>query len=111
MGYPGDSVVMNPPANAGDTSSIPGSGRSTRGGNGNSLQYSCQGNPMNSGPCWATVHRVTKELVTTEHALTKMYPKRITIRHEVNCFYLFIESYVLGQFSLYATDALIPPCL
>ena len=69
MGFPGDSVVMNPPANAGDTSLIPGSGRSTGGGNGNSLQYSCQGNPMNSGPWWATVGGVTKELVTTEHAL------------------------------------------
>ena len=69
MGFPGDSVVMNPPANAGDTSSIPGSGRSTGGGNGNSLQYSCQGNPMNSGPWWATVGGVAKELVTTEHAL------------------------------------------
>ena len=37
-------VVKNPPANtghAGDTDSIPGSGRSPRGGNGNPLQYSC----------------------------------------------------------------------
>ena len=28
LGFPGDSAVKNPPANAGDTSSIPGSGRS-----------------------------------------------------------------------------------
>ena len=40
------------PANAGDardTSLIPGSGRSPGGGNGNPLQYSCLGNPMDRG--------------------------------------------------------------
>ena len=42
---PGDSVVWNPPANAEDVGSIPGSGRSSRVGNGNSLQYSCLENP------------------------------------------------------------------
>ena len=35
---------------AGDTSSVPGSGRSPGGGNGNSLQYSCLGNPMEEEP-------------------------------------------------------------
>ena len=43
-------VVKNPPANAGDTrevGSIPGLGRSPRGGNSNLLQYSCLENPMN----------------------------------------------------------------
>ena len=34
---------------AGDSGSIPGLGRSPRGGNGNPLQYSCLGNPMDSG--------------------------------------------------------------
>ena len=34
----------------GDTSSVPGSGRSPGGGNGNSLQYSCLGNPMEEEP-------------------------------------------------------------
>ena len=38
------SVVTNPPASAGDMGSIPGSGRSPGGGNGNPLQYSCLGN-------------------------------------------------------------------
>ena len=37
--------------NAGDTSSIPGSGRSSREENGNPLQYSCLENPMNRGAC------------------------------------------------------------
>ena len=60
---PGGAVVKNPPANVGDirdTSSIPGRGRSPGGGNGNPLQYSCLGNPMDTGAWWATVHRAAK---------------------------------------------------
>ena len=60
LGFPGDSVVKNPPANAGDMGSIPGLGRSPREGNGNPLQYSCLGNPMDRGARWATVHGVIK---------------------------------------------------
>ena len=41
-------------------STVPGLGRSPRGGNGNPLQYSCLGNPMDKGAWWATVHRVAK---------------------------------------------------
>ena len=52
--------------NVEDPGSIPGSGRSSREGNGNSLQYSCLGNPMDRGGTWqATVHRVAKESDTT----------------------------------------------
>ena len=40
--------------------SIPGSGRSPRGGHGNLLQYSCLENPMDRGAWQATVHGVTK---------------------------------------------------
>ena len=53
-------VVKNPPANAGDMGSIPGWGRSSGGGNGNPLQYSCLENPMDRGAWQATVLRVTK---------------------------------------------------
>ena len=56
-------MVKNPPANAGDTGdvgSIPGSGKSPEEGNGNPLQYSCLGNPINRGVWWPTVHWVTK---------------------------------------------------
>ena len=49
QGFPGGSVVKNLPANAGDTGSIPGSGRSPGGEHGNPLQYSCLGNPMDRG--------------------------------------------------------------
>ena len=44
---------------AGDMSSIPGSGRSPGGGRGNPLQYSCLENLMDRGAWWATVHGVT----------------------------------------------------
>ena len=60
MGFPGDSVVKNPPANAGDAGSIPGSGRSPGGGNGNPLQCSCLENSMDRGAWQATAHGVTK---------------------------------------------------
>ena len=49
MGFPGGSVVKNPPANAGDTGLIPGSGRSLGEGSGNPLQYSCLENSMDRG--------------------------------------------------------------
>ena len=62
MGFPGGSVVKNPPANAGDMGLIPGLGRSPREGNGNPLQYSCLENPIDKGAWWATVHGVAKEL-------------------------------------------------
>ena len=45
---------------AGDMGSIPGSGRSPRVGNGNRLQYSYLGNPMERGAWCATVHGVSK---------------------------------------------------
>ena len=59
-------MVKNPSANAGDTGSIPGRGRYPREGNGNPLQYSCLGNPMERGDWWAMVHGVSKKLVMTE---------------------------------------------
>ena len=59
-GFLGGSVVKNTPVNAEDVGLIPGLGRSPRTGNGNPLQYSCPGNPMDSGAWWATVHRDAK---------------------------------------------------
>ena len=44
--------------------SIPGLGRVPGEGNGNSLSYSCLENPMDTGACQATVHRVTKSDTT-----------------------------------------------
>ena len=58
---PGGALVRNLSANAGDardTGLVPGSGRSHGGGNGNPLQYSCLGNPMDRGAWRAIVHWV-----------------------------------------------------
>ena len=49
-------VVKNQTANAGDVGSIPGSGRSPGGENGNPLPCSCRENPMDRGAWWVTVH-------------------------------------------------------
>ena len=53
-------VVKNPPANAGDMGSIPGSGRSVGEGHGSQVQYFCLENPMDRGASQATVHKVTQ---------------------------------------------------
>ena len=66
MGFPGGSVVKNLPANAEDSGSVPVLGRFPGEGNGNPLQYSSLGNPMDRGAWGATVHEVAKKLDTTE---------------------------------------------
>ena len=53
-------MVMNPPANAGDSGLILRLGRSLGEGNGNPLQCSCLGNPMDTGAWPAAVHGVAK---------------------------------------------------
>ena len=53
-------MVKNPPADAGDTGSIPGSGRSPGGGRDDPLRYSCLENPMDRKAWWATDHRVAR---------------------------------------------------
>ena len=60
VGVPGGSHGKESACSAGDPGSIPGSGRSPEGGNGNSLQYSCLGNSMDRGAWRATVLGVTK---------------------------------------------------
>ena len=65
-------MVKNPPPSAGDSGdmdSTPGSRRSSVGGNGNPLQYSCLENSTDRGIWWATDHGVT-ESDMTEHTHT-----------------------------------------
>ena len=75
-------MVRNLPANAGDrdVDSIPGLGRSPGEGNGNPLQYSCLGNPMDRRRLVATVHGVSKESDTTyqlnDNLLTYSFPSQ-----------------------------------
>ena len=61
MDFPGDSVTKNPPANTGDMGAIPGLGRSPGEENGNPLQCSYLGNPMDRGEWRAAVHGVARE--------------------------------------------------
>ena len=58
--FPGGSVVKNLPANARDTGSIPGLGRSLGEGNGNPLQCSCLENPRDGGAWWAAIYGVAR---------------------------------------------------
>ena len=63
-GFPGSSDSKESACSAGNLGSIPGLGRCPGEGNGNPLQYSCLENPMDRGPWWATVHRVTESDMT-----------------------------------------------
>ena len=63
-------VIKNLPENeadARDTNSVPGLGRSPGGRHGNPLQYSCLENSMDRGAWQATVHRVTKSQTRLKH--------------------------------------------
>ena len=76
-GFPGGTVVNNPPANAGDTGdmgSFPGLGRFPGGGNVNPLPYSYLENSMERGAWQATVHGIAKSqtrLTTCGHEETE----------------------------------------
>ena len=59
LGFPGGSVVKNPPANA-YVGSVSGSERSPGEGSGNTLQYSCLEHSVDRGALWATVHGVAR---------------------------------------------------
>ena len=76
LGFPGGSVVKkNPPANAGNAVKmglISALGRSSRRGNGNPLQYSCLGIPMDRGGWWAKLwgcHELAKSWTPPKSAL------------------------------------------
>ena len=63
LGFPDGSEGQEWACNAGDTRdmvSVPESGRSPGEGNGNLLQYSFLGNPMDRRAWWATVHGVAR---------------------------------------------------
>ena len=99
-------VVKNLPATARDAREmdlIPGLGRSSGGGNGNPLQYSCLGNPMDKGTWRAAVHKGQKEsdkTEATEH--TYMY----AIKYFSTAWFLIAVEYFISyqsrpQFKVY----------
>ena len=71
-------MVKNLPANVGDLGLIPGLGRSPGEGNGNLLQCSCLGNPMDRGAWWAIVHGIAVSWIwlaaATAAKLLQSYP-------------------------------------
>ena len=85
-------MVKNLPTSAGDEEDlglIPGSGRSPRVGNGNLLQYSGLGNPMDRGAWQAIVHEVTKNQtqMSTQHSNVKAssFPRlSLTFSHSLS---------------------------
>ena len=74
-------MIKNPPANAGearDLVSIPGSGRFPGQGNGNPLQYSSLGNPMDRGAWRATVHEAAKSWTQPRNGISKIYEELLS---------------------------------
>ena len=80
LGFPGGSEVKASAGNAGDLGLIPVSGRSLGEGNGNPLQYSCLGNPMDRRTWWLTVHRVAKE---RHNIVTKQQPDNVSVARKI----------------------------
>ena len=93
MGFPGGSVIKNLLANAEDTSSIPGSGRSPGDGNDNPLQNPCLENPMDRGTWQAAVHGVAKESDMTKQ-LSIHVCVHIYIYTYITCIYIHTHIYV-----------------
>ena len=93
-------AVKNLLANAGDTTdvnSVPGSGRSPGGGDGNALQYSCQRNPMDRGAWRATVHRVAKSWTQDWSDLAQSR----------NCFYSLFSGHYRSRYNLHKRESWI----
>ena len=86
-GFPSGSVVKNLPANAGDMGSIPGLGSSPEEGNGNLLQYSWLGNPMNRRTWPATIHGIPKSRIWLSDWTTTtifLFGQKISISFQMN---------------------------
>ena len=90
-------MVKNLPANAGDASSIPGSGRSPGEGNDNPLEYSCLENSMDRGAWQAIVHGVAKSWTRLKQFSVCVHTDTHTYR-----FYFLL---LIGQESPYQMEA------
>ena len=73
-----------------DAVSIPGSERSPGGENGNPLQYSCLGNPMDRGAWWATVHGVAKS--QTQLQRLGMYWLLVSLQSDWKRYFVWSQS-------------------
>ena len=92
-GFPGSSDSKESTCNAGDLSSIPGSGRSPGEGNGYPPQDSCRENPMDRGAWRATVYRVTK-------SRTRQRQQQAHTHKATWCFFLMGAAFKYTKFNL-----------
>ena len=76
----------------GDSGLIPGSERSSGGGNGNPLQYSCLGNPIDRGAWQATVHGVVVLDMAEHTSSTYTCPE---IPRLINLIYIYYIQYFI----------------
>ena len=84
--FPGSSAGKESACDAGDLSSIPGSGRSPKGGDGYPLPYSCLENPMDRGAWQATVHGVTKSQAQLKRLSTHVLGEYLPCSQTLRCF-------------------------
>ena len=84
--FPDGSDCKKPACNTGDLCSIPELGRSPGEGNGNSLQYSCQENPMDRGAWQALVPEVAKSDTTEKLTLSLLVPPGKYGKTKLGCF-------------------------
>ena len=106
LGFSGGTVVKNPSAIAGDardTGLIPGSGRSSGGGNDNPLQYSCLEDPMDRGAWQAIVHGITQSqtrLITYAcHVIRSGLGIQLNTNANAVCYLAFLNVVELGTSS------------
>ena len=97
-------MVKNPPANAGDTGdldSIPGSGRSPGGGNGNPPQNSCLENTVDRG-AWQAMEpqRVRQGLMpertSMQNSAILCYPSKVLEKY-FECFSMYCFSFIIDN--------------
>ena len=81
--------------NAGNAGSVPGSGRTPGGGNGNPLPYSCLDNPMGSGVWRAIVHDLTKSQTQMSMHIQSFYTHNF-VRYFFNHKRIF-DCYILSH--------------
>ena len=87
-GFPGDSVVKNPHANAGNMGAIPGKGpleKDMTEGNGNPLQYSCLGNPVDR-EAWQLESRGSQKRVRHNLAIKQQPPFKELLKFAFDTF-------------------------